>query len=187
MKRKSLNLAILATIAVLSLAISGYLIITQPRPEIKNAHLFFRNSIVGPLNPLTSLVVVIDGKTICSFSKISEIKDQSINLYEGKHTIRIHNLEKSIDNTADFVVNENKEAYIYISYRYFPEYEKYLPIYKKNYLKRLVERNKNLDLTATEKKIDSVIDINYLKTEVLYVPEAPNFKIVVQDYPNVIL
>ncbi|MFP9112615.1 hypothetical protein ACLI1A_01650 [Flavobacterium sp. RHBU_3] len=187
MKRKSLNLAILATIAVLSLAISGYLIITQPRPEIKNAHLFFRNSIVGPLNPLTSLVVVIDGKTICSFSKISEIKDQSINLYEGKHTIRIHNLEKTIDNTADFVVNENKEACIYISYRYFPEYETYLPYYKKNYLAHIKQQNKNIDTIATKKRIDSIIDINYLKTRVGYKPEAPNFKIVVQDYPNVIL
>ena len=50
-----------------------------------------------------------------------------------------------------------------------------------------MQKNKDIDSITTKQKIDSLMDIDYLKTKVGYRPQAPNFKIDIQDSAHVII
>lgn len=185
MKHKYFALSIILTIVVLSIAIVTFYVISQPKKVACNTHLHFNNATPGYLNETSSIIMSIDGKVIYNNNDIAKAKDKAVSLSDGEHTITISNTMKDMNAAKSFTVKKNKDVYLYISYNYNPEYDVYLPFYRKNYLAHLIQKNKNIDSLATKTRINSLIDIGYLKTSG-YKPEAPNFKIRIQDYRNMI-
>jgi acyl-CoA-binding protein len=186
MKQKSLSLSIVTTIALIILIIvTAFTLIERQKTEVKNTYLYFNNAARGDNNETSPVIVSIDGNIIYSSNDIGKAEAKSVALPESKHTITISNINKGISTTKSFTIKKDKEAYVYISYHHNPGYEVYLPFYRKNYLEHLAQKNKNINTLSTQRKIDSLIDINYIK-KTGYKPEKPSFKIHIQDYQYLI-
>lgn len=152
--------------------------------DTKNFHISFYDYSITKENP--SCRIIIDDSIVYKSEKISEFDAVDIVLKNGKHKIEISDLDNKY-YIQDFIYIKNypENDILSVHFNFSPNFEEYIPIYKKQYFDRFIQRHKEeydeKDYTPIKNQLDQQINVEFLKS--VYKPTEKKFEITFYEGP----